>query len=108
MGKYDKVLAVLRKAQDAVRDRKDILLKLGLFSTLDEQLTFMHAFFAGEGGEQKRLHEINVGLIGMREISAFDEPLADLLSVAQFIAHKKGEGLKIDEAILEKYLNEPE
>ena len=106
MGKYDQAVAVLKLAQAAIQDRHEILMQLGLYSTLDAQLRFLVAFFSGKGGEHERLHDINVGLVSLREIESFDSELAGLLNVAQYIAHKKAYGLKMDPGILEKYLKE--
>jgi hypothetical protein len=102
--KYEKDIRVLEIIHQALLEREDVLTRLHFFSTLDEQLKFMLAFFKGENDDHARLHDINVGVISVREIESFDEELANLLSVAQYIAHKKAHGLVRDPVILDKYI----
>ena len=77
--------------------------RVGVDETIIAQINFMMSVFSGQDYDRSRLFDINVGLIGMREIAEFDPAFADLLSVIQYLADQKSRGLKVDQNVVLKY-----
>ncbi|HPF78187.1 MAG TPA: immunity protein Tsi6 family protein [Alphaproteobacteria bacterium] len=98
------ILSFLKYVEQETIQRKAILEKLLYFDTITKQIDFMSSVFDGRTYEHGKLYEINVGLIGLREFESYDSFYANLLSVIQYIANKKADGLKVDINIIKKYI----
>lgn len=100
----DTILAFLAHVLLEAEKRRTILSKLGYDSNIRKQISFLQTVFSGGNYDHKRLHDIDVGLVGLREFEQHDPAFADLLMVVGYIASQKAKGLRVDQDVVEKYL----
>lgn len=96
-----KILTIIRNVLCLTHARSDWLIALGYYESFVVQLSFLKDFYEGKSNDHARLHELNLGLIAMREFEQADAEYTQALSILSHIASQKAKGLKVEWAKLD-------
>lgn len=77
-------------------ERKQAFPAVGLFDSIENQLTYLRAVLTGEEPDRSRLSKIIIGIYAVREFDDNDPVFSKALKKAHYIADRMARGLKPD------------